>query len=157
MNRFFNGGARSTNVRRTAAPLRQRTGRYHQPQRAFAAGFETRIVHPFATKQYRQPVDPGNKTDDTDLAAIHRATVTGFALLESPATRPGPPCNSSSAIAATWSARVRPSASCQIRDHLEAALPGFAACFDKLWEARLRLAPAPRTSPPPRDLARRRT
>ena len=23
---------------------------------------------------------------------------------------------------------------CQIRDHLEAALPGFAACFDKLWE-----------------------
>src|SRR5262249_17539524 len=24
---------------------------------------------------------------------------------------------------------------CQIRDHLEAALPGFAACFDKLWDS----------------------
>src|SRR5262249_18506911 len=24
---------------------------------------------------------------------------------------------------------------CQIRDHLEAALPGYAACFDKLWES----------------------
>src|SRR5208282_2054459 len=62
----------------------ERTGRYHRiVQRTFAAAcFETRILHPFATKQYRQPVDPGNKTDDTDLAAIHRATVTGCALLE---------------------------------------------------------------------------
>jgi transposase len=61
-----------------------RTGRYHRlVQRTFtAAGFETRIVHPFVTKQYRQPVDPGNKTDDADLAAIHRATVTGCALQE---------------------------------------------------------------------------
>ena len=24
---------------------------------------------------------------------------------------------------------------CQIRDHLEAAVPGYAACFDKLWES----------------------
>jgi transposase len=62
----------------------ERTGRYHRiVQRAFAAaGFETRILHPFVTKQYRQPVDPGNKTDDADLAAIHRATVTGCALRE---------------------------------------------------------------------------
>ena len=61
----------------------ERTGRYHRPvQRAFAAaGFEVRIVHPFATKQFRQPADPGNKTDDTDLAAIHRAAVNGFGLL----------------------------------------------------------------------------
>src|SRR5437588_4576379 len=35
----------------------ERTGRYHRlPQRAFAAaGFETRLLHPFATAQYRQP------------------------------------------------------------------------------------------------------
>ena len=34
----------------------ERTGRYQLPvQRAFAdAGFETRIIHPFATKQFRQ-------------------------------------------------------------------------------------------------------
>src|SRR6516165_4435278 len=62
----------------------ERTGRYHHPvRRAFAgAGFETRIVHPFATSRLRQPSDPGNKTDDTDLAAIHRAAVNGFALVE---------------------------------------------------------------------------
>src|SRR5207237_5345336 len=62
----------------------ERTGRYHHtPRRAFAAaGFETRIVHPFATSRLRQPADPGYKTDPTDLAAIHRAAVNGFALVE---------------------------------------------------------------------------
>src|SRR6266851_6535873 len=114
----------------------ERTGRYHRVvQRAFAAaGFETRIIHPFVTKQYRQPVDPGNKTDDTDLSAIHRATVTGCALLE--ATRD-----------AAWTTlqllvrqrrdlvRKGAALNCQIREHLEATVPGFAACFDKLWES----------------------
>jgi transposase len=62
----------------------EQTGAYHQPvKRAFAsAGFETRIVHPLATKQFRIPADPGNKTDDTDLCAIHRAAVNGFGLTE---------------------------------------------------------------------------
>lgn len=114
----------------------ERTGRYHRlVQRTFAAaGFETRILHPFVTKQYRQGADPGNKTDDTDLAAIHRATVTGCALQE--ASRD-----------AAWTTLqllvrqrrdlVRKGAvlNCQIREHLEAALPGFAACFDKLWDS----------------------
>src|SRR4051812_11865094 len=57
----------------------ERTGRYHGPiQRAFReARFEVRVIHPYATKQYRLPADPGNKTDDTDLSAIHRAAVNG--------------------------------------------------------------------------------
>src|SRR6516165_5061745 len=44
-----------------------------------------RVVHPFATKQFRQPADPGIKSDDADLAAIHRAAVNGFALVEAEA------------------------------------------------------------------------
>jgi hypothetical protein len=61
----------------------ERTGRHHRVVRkAFpAAGFATRVVHPFATKQFRPPRDPGNKTDDTDLLAISRAAVNGFALV----------------------------------------------------------------------------
>jgi transposase len=61
----------------------ERTGTYHRPvQDAFrGAAFETRLVHPFASKQFRQPADPDNKTDDTDLAAIFRATINGFGLL----------------------------------------------------------------------------
>jgi transposase len=62
----------------------EQTGSYHKPvQRAYAAAqFETRIVHPLTTKQFRAIADPGNKTDDTDLVAIMRATVNGFGLLE---------------------------------------------------------------------------
>lgn len=50
--------------------IMERTGQFHLPvQRAFAqAGFETRILHPYATKQYRLIADPGNKTDHTDLS-----------------------------------------------------------------------------------------
>src|SRR5438132_8875588 len=114
----------------------ERTGRYHRVvQRAFAgAGFETRILHPFVTKQYRQPVDPGNKTDDADLAAIHRATVTGCALLE--ATRDEAWTTLQLVIRHRRDLVCKGAAlNCQIRDHLEAALPGYAACFDTLWES----------------------
>ncbi len=114
----------------------ERTGRYHRVvQRTFAAaGFETRILHPFVTKQYRQPVDPGNKTDDTDLAAMHRATVTGCALLE--ASRDEAWTTLQLVIRHRRDLVVKGAAlNCQIREHLEAALPGFAACFDKLWES----------------------
>jgi transposase len=114
----------------------ERTGRYHRlVQRTFAAaGFETRILHPFVTKQYRQPVDPGNKTDDRDLAAIHRATVTGCALLE--ATRDEAWTRLQLVIRHRRDLVNKGAAlNCQIRDHLEATLPGFAACFDKLWES----------------------
>jgi transposase len=114
----------------------ERTGRYHRlVQRTFAAaGYETRILHPFVTKQYRQPVDPANKTDDTDLAAIHRATVTGCALLEANRDEAW---TSLQLVIRHRRDLVRKGAAlnCQIRDHLEAALPGFAACFDKLWES----------------------
>ncbi|HWY87533.1 MAG TPA: transposase [Gemmataceae bacterium] len=114
----------------------ERTGRYHRVvQRAFgAAGFETRILHPFVTKQYRQPVDPGNKTDDADLAAIHRATVTGCALLE--ATRDEAWTTLQLVIRHRRDLVCKGAAlNCQIRDHLEAAVPGYAVCFDKLWES----------------------
>jgi transposase len=126
----------ATNDIRDGLVAIERTGRYHRlVQRTFAAaGFETRILHPFTTKQYRQPVDPGNKTDDTDLAAIHRATVTGCALLE--ATR-DEAWTTLQLVIRHRRDLVRKGAAlhCQIRDHLEAALPGFAACFDKLWDS----------------------
>lgn len=67
----------------------ERAGRYQDPiRRAFMkAGFEVRIVHPFATKCYRQADSPDVKTDPIDLAAIVRATTHGFGLLEPPVDR----------------------------------------------------------------------
>lgn len=60
------------------------TGTYHRPaQRAFRrAGSETRLVHPFASKYYRQAAHFDNKTDDRDLEGIFRAAINGFGLLE---------------------------------------------------------------------------
>ena len=62
------------------------TGTYHKPpMRAFReAGFETRLVHPFASSFYRQAEHGDEKTDDNDLDAIFRATVNGIGLLEKP-------------------------------------------------------------------------
>src|SRR5262249_30967273 len=62
----------------------ERTGRYHHIlERVLrAAGFDIRIVHPFATKQFRQAAHPGDKTDDHDLIALHCAALNGFALAE---------------------------------------------------------------------------
>jgi transposase len=112
----------------------ERTGNYHLPvKRAFAAaGFETRIVHPFATKQFRQPADPGNKTDPNDLDAMFRATVTGFGLVEQELD------DVSRRLRLLARHRrdlveKRSSLCCQIREHLDALLPGYAALFDDLW------------------------
>jgi len=112
----------------------ERTGTYHLPvKRAFhAAGFECRVVHPLATKHFRQPAHPGNKTDDHDLSAIFLATVNGFGLIEQP-------------LDPVWRqlrlltrhrrdlVTKRSAICCQLREHWEAALPGLAACFNDFW------------------------
>jgi transposase len=111
----------------------ERTGNYHlAPQRAFArAGFETRILHPFATKQYRLPADAGNKTDHTDLFAQHRAAIAGFGLQE-------PEWDD---IHRRLQLRTRhrrdlvekaSAVACQLRDHLHLAWPGYAELFADL-------------------------
>jgi transposase len=118
----------------------ERTGNYHLPvKRAFAAaGFETRIVHPFATKQFRQPADPGNKTDATDLDAMFRATVTGFGWIEHELDE-----TSAQLRLLTRHRRdlvqKRSALCCQIREHLDALLPGYAALFDDVWNSHIAL------------------
>src|SRR5882724_3412676 len=127
----------------------ERTGNYHLPvQRAFAAaGFETRVLHPFATKQYRQVADPGNKTDPTDLAAQHRAAVAGFGLIELPldedyrrlrllARHRRDLVQKSSALCS------------QLREHLHLVMPGYARCFEDPWLSVVALPIARHTGTP---------
>ncbi len=112
------------------------TGTYHRPvQRAFRqAGSETRLVHPFASRHYRQPSSPDIKTDDKDLEAIFRAAVNGFGLLEPP---PDETYQRLQLLARHRRDLVekRAKLQCQIREGLERCLPGYAALFpeDDLW------------------------
>jgi len=118
----------------------ERTGNYHLPvKRAFQqAGYEARIVHPFTSKQFRQPADPDNKTDENDLAAIARAAINGFGLHEAP----WDPCYRQMHLLMRHRrdlVRKRAALNCQIREHLDAVLPGFASQFEKLWTSNILL------------------
>ena len=112
------------------------TGTYHKPPlRAFRkAGFETRLVHPFASSYYRQPEHGDIKTDDNDLEAIFRAAVNGFGLIETPVD----PVHQQLQILARHRrdlVKKKSKLQCQIRHHLEQGLPGFQTLFsgDDLW------------------------
>jgi transposase len=114
----------------------ERTGQYHRPvQSAFKdAGFDTRLVHPYATKQFRQPADSGNKTEPTDLAAIFRVALNGFGLSE-----PSWPTEYLQLQLLRRHrhdlVKKRAVLQCQIREHLHAAMPGYAELFCHLWES----------------------
>jgi transposase len=114
----------------------ERTGRYHHvPRNTFARQCsDVRTVHPFTTKQFRQPSDPGVKTDDTDLAAIHRAAVNGFALVEAAAD----PLYRELQLSIRYRRDLvhkLTAVCCQLREHLDAAFPGYATCFANFWQS----------------------
>ncbi len=136
----------------------ERTGNYYlPPKRAFAnAGFETRVVHPFATKQYRMPADPGNKTDETDLHAQHRAAVAGFGLCEFDLESPYRELQ----LRARHRRKLVEKAAalaCQIREHLHLSMPGFAGLFDHLLLHKSALALARRCESPAKVIELGRT
>jgi transposase len=113
----------------------ERTGIYHLPvKRAFTSNkFETRIVHPLTTKQYRLPADPGNKTDDTDLFAIHRATTNGFGLVEPPLDEIHGPLR---LLARHRRDLVRKNASLRNQIHalLDVLMPGYTSLFQDVFD-----------------------
>ena len=107
------------------------TGIYHKPvQRAFRkAGFDTRIVHPFASSHYRRPLHPDEKTDDNDLEAIFHAAVKGYGLVTLPV---GEVYQALQAVSRHRHNLVkqRSRLMVQIRRLLHQTMPGFA----DLWE-----------------------
>lgn len=118
------------------------TGIYHKPvQRAFRkAKFDTRIVHPFASNHYRQPLHPDEKTDDKDLEAIFHAAVKGYGLVTLPV---GEVYQSLQAVSRHRHNLVkqRSRLMVQIRRLLHQTMPGFADLFDdnKLFQKSIAL------------------
>jgi transposase len=129
----------------------ERTGNYQRPvQRACSdAGFETRLVHPFASKQFREVEHSQDKTDDHDLLGIHLAAVVGFGLIEQPLDE--------TFLRLRLLVRHRrdlvwkmSSLQCQIREHLQATLPGMAELFNdkQFWISPVGMTLARRISSP---------
>jgi transposase len=108
------------------------TGIYHKPvQKAFRkAGFDTRIVHPFASNHYRQPLHPDDKTDDHDLEAIFHAAVKGYGLAT---LSVGEVYQSLQAVSRHRNNLVkqRSRLMVQIRRLLHETMPGFADLFEE--------------------------
>lgn len=127
----------------------ERTGNYHEPaRRAFArARFDTRVIHPFATKQFRQAESPGVKTDDKDLIAIHRGACCGFGLLELPLDEDHRQLRLLVRHRRDL-VQKRSSLNCQIKEYLHRTMPGYAACFETLWTSKLALPIARATGTP---------
>jgi transposase len=118
----------------------ERTGRYHVPVRnALKEHWTVRMVHPFATKQLRQPADPGTKTELADLRAIVRQVVVGYGAEEPE-------------LPERWGAwrlvsreredlvRTRARVRVQTRERLEALMAGYGALFKDLWGSPAALA-----------------
>ena len=107
------------------------TGIYHKPvYRAFRkAKFDTRIVHPFASNHYRQPLHPDEKSDDKDLEAIFHAAIKGYGLATLPV---GETYQSLQAASRHRHNLVKQRARLmvQIRRLLHQTMPGFADLFE---------------------------
>lgn len=108
------------------------TGIYHKPvQRAFRkAGWDTRIVHPFASQHYRRALHPDEKTDDHDLEAIFHAASKGYGLTSLPV---GEVYQSLQSVARHRQNLVKQQSrlKVQIRRLLHQTMPGFADLFDE--------------------------
>ena len=108
------------------------TGIYHKPvYRAFRqAGFDTRIVHPFASSHYRGPLHPGDKTDDHDLEAIFHAAVNGYGLATLPVSEEYLSLQAISRHRCNL-VKQRSRTMVQIRRLLHLTMPGYADLFEE--------------------------
>ena len=108
------------------------TGIYHKPvYRALRqAGFDTRIVHPFASNHYRRPLHPNLKTDDHDLEAIFHAAINGYGLAVLPVNEVYQSLQAASRHRHNL-VKQRSRLMVQIRRLLHLTMPGYADLFDQ--------------------------
>lgn len=114
------------------------TGRYHRPikQTFREQQWDTREVHPFTSSLIRRSADLGTKTDDIDLAAIHRAAVDGLAMRGEEIDPQGQQWR---VLARHRRDLVEKAAilKTQLQETIHAYLPGYTRLWnsDNLWES----------------------
>ncbi len=112
----------------------EQTGRYHRPiKRALEKRWDVKTIHPFVTKQLRQPASPGVKTDGVDLEAMIRAIIGGY----------GDDQRTVPVLYTKWQlinrAREdgvdrRTRLKQQSQERLHAFMPGYPGLFKNLWK-----------------------
>ena len=113
----------------------ERTGRYYIPIReALKSQWSVRMVHPFATKQLRQPADPGNKTEPTDLMAMVRAVVVGYSTREQELPDAWARWR---LVSRERESRVnaRRRLRVQVEERLHAVMPGYSLLVEDFWKS----------------------
>lgn len=112
----------------------EQTGRYHRPiKRALEKRWEVKTIHPFVTKQLRQPASPGVKTDGVDLEAMTRAIICGYG--DDP--RPLPMLYTKWQLinrAREDGVDRRQRLKQQSQERLHAFMPGYPALFKDIWK-----------------------
>lgn len=118
------------------------TGIYHKPvfRACRKAGFDTRLVHPYASMHFRRPLHPGLKTDEHDLEAIFHAAINGYGLATLPVNEDFQSLQAISRHRYNL-VRQRSRLMVQIRRLLHLTMPGFADLFpeDNLFHASIAL------------------
>ena len=114
----------------------ENTGSYHQlAKRIFSRHWDIKMIHPFITKQLRQPASLGVKTDDIDLEAMTRAVINGYGTDD-----PEVP-----AIYESWRmfcrarkdfVKKRMAIKNRCHDFMDCLMPVYADLFDNFWEHR---------------------
>lgn len=126
------------------------TGRYHRPiQKKLKEHWETRLVHPFTTCLIRRASDLGTKTDDVDLAAIHRAAVDGLAMREEVLDQASQDFRQLTRHRRDLVEKAA-TLKVQLKESIHAYLPGYTRLWaaDSFWESPLPLTIATRFDSP---------
>lgn len=113
----------------------ERTGRWHEPiKQMLKTNWPVKMVHPFTTKQLRQPASPGIKTDKVDLTAMQRAMVCGYGLDDPEVPLLWLELRELSRYRADL-VGTRASLKAQCKCRMEALIPGYTSLFEDFWKS----------------------
>lgn len=112
----------------------ERTGRWHQPVKQMVEKkWPVKMIHPFTTKQLRQPASSGIKTDPIDLTAMLRAMICGYGTEDLELPEPWLEFRLVSRARADLVGK-RACLKTQCAGRMEALLPGYTDLFGDLWK-----------------------
>jgi transposase len=111
----------------------EQTGRLHLPiKNVLGKRWPVKIIHPFTTKQLRQPFSLGTKTDAIDLDAMTRAMIGGYGSVEPPIPLAYRNWQCVNRVREDL-VKKRSAIKCQCQERIQALMPGYCRLFSDFW------------------------